>query len=103
MSPIFVCGAQMIEYFRLNIEYLRSSGGSILKKPIKTMTERSDTIILGILAHFRHSCPPFLRRIRHFFGLSGLDCSKYGLERIVCQIWRERLILNEALMNPVTR
>ncbi len=64
------------------------------------MTERSDTIILvrqflgglGILAQFRH-----------FFGLSGLDCSKYGLERIVCQIWRARLILNEALMNPVTR
>jgi hypothetical protein len=27
---------QMIEYFRLNIEYLRSaSGGSILKRPIK--------------------------------------------------------------------
>jgi hypothetical protein len=27
-------------------------------------TERSDTIILGILAHFRH--------FRHFSGLSGL-------------------------------
>ncbi|CAB1058189.1 hypothetical protein D1BOALGB6SA_2945 [Olavius sp. associated proteobacterium Delta 1] len=33
----------MIEYFQLNIEYLRSaSGGSILKRPIKIMTERSD-------------------------------------------------------------
>jgi len=34
---------QMIEYFRLNIEYLRSAcGESILKRPIKKMTERSD-------------------------------------------------------------
>ena len=48
----------MIEYFRLNIEYLRYPID--LKK-----TERSDTIILGILAHFRH--------FRHFSGLSGLS------------------------------
>ena len=34
---------QMIEYCRLNIDWLRSAGGgSILKRPIKDMTERSD-------------------------------------------------------------
>jgi len=46
----------MIDYFRLNIEYLRfaslraigsalyepEAGGSILKRPIKKLTERSD-------------------------------------------------------------
>jgi len=33
----------MIEYFRLNIEYLRYTfGGSILKRSIKKMIERSD-------------------------------------------------------------
>jgi len=34
---------QMIEYCQLNIDYLRAAaGGSILKRPIKNMTERSD-------------------------------------------------------------
>jgi len=33
----------LIEYFKLNIEYLRSAcGESILKRPIKNMTEQSD-------------------------------------------------------------
>jgi len=39
----FIINFQMIEYFRLNIEYLRpASGGSIIKKPILKMTEQSD-------------------------------------------------------------
>jgi hypothetical protein len=38
-----VINQEEIEYFRLNIEYLRSAcGGSIIKKPVIKMTERSD-------------------------------------------------------------
>jgi len=43
----------MIEYFRLNIEYLRSaSGGSILKRPIKKMTERHAAQVLALRERF---------------------------------------------------
>ena len=61
----------MIEYFRLNIEYLRS-GGSILKRPIKKMTERSNF----------HKYSIFNSQFSAFDG-SGLGMYKSGLGEII--------------------
>jgi hypothetical protein len=66
----------MIEYFRLNIEYLRSaSGGSILKRAIKKKTERSDFHKYSIvnLQSSIPACPdPFHQRITHCDRTDGL-------------------------------
>ena len=85
---------QMSEYFRLNIEYLRSaSGGSILQRSIKKMTER-------------HAAPALRERLPQIFNFqysivnSGL--SGFGIDHIK-NYWRKHHGRNGSVIDPPQR